>query len=91
MRALSGMRLSGLLLVLASCDTPVEVDTFILYRNSSMESRARVHFATFGADESASTYNNRRVATGTQAAMVAGAAMASPVSRTWKGYWQRAA
>jgi hypothetical protein len=57
MRAISGMRLSGLLFVLASCDTPVEVDTFTLYRNSSMDSRARVHFATFDADESASTYN----------------------------------
>jgi transposase-like protein len=35
--------------------------------------------------------DNRRVPNGTQAAMVAGAAMASRVSRSWAGYWQRAA
>lgn len=35
--------------------------------------------------------DNRRVPNGTQAAMVAEAAMASGVSRSWKGYWQRAA
>ena len=35
--------------------------------------------------------DNRRVPNGTQAAMVADAAMASGVSRAWKGYWQRAA
>jgi transposase-like protein len=33
--------------------------------------------------------DNRRVSNGDQAAMVAGAAMASRVSRQWKGYWQR--
>jgi transposase-like protein len=43
------------------------------------------------AGEMAWREDNRRVANGTQAAMVAGAAMASPVSRSWKGYWQRAA
>jgi transposase-like protein len=35
--------------------------------------------------------DNRRVSNGHQAAMVTGAAMASPVSRQWAGYWQRAA
>lgn len=35
--------------------------------------------------------DNRRVDNGRQAAMVGGAAMASKVSRNWKGYWQRAA
>jgi transposase-like protein len=35
--------------------------------------------------------DNRRVPNGTQAAMVAGSAMASRVSRKWAGYWQRAA
>lgn len=35
--------------------------------------------------------NHRRVANGGQYAMVVGAAMAHPVSRQWKGYWQRAA
>ncbi|MCJ2187339.1 IS1595 family transposase [Novosphingobium beihaiensis] len=35
--------------------------------------------------------DNRRVSNGGQAMMVAGAAMASRVSRQWKGYWQRAA
>jgi len=33
--------------------------------------------------------DNRRVANGTQTAMVGVAAMASRVSRQWKGYWQR--
>jgi transposase-like protein len=35
--------------------------------------------------------DNRRVDNGMQAAMVTNAAMASPVSRQWKGYWQRVA
>ena len=35
--------------------------------------------------------DNRRVSNGDQAALVATAAMASRVSRDWKGYWQRAA
>jgi transposase-like protein len=35
--------------------------------------------------------DNRRVDNGMQAAMVTNAAMASPVSRRWKAYWQRAA
>lgn len=35
--------------------------------------------------------DNRRVDNGTQALMVAGAAMASRNSRNWAGYWQRAA
>lgn len=34
--------------------------------------------------------DNRRIDNGTQAAMVLDAAMASRVSRNWKGYWQRA-
>ncbi|MBL8648974.1 MAG: IS1595 family transposase [Sphingopyxis sp.] len=33
--------------------------------------------------------DNRRVSNGDQAAMVTAAAMASRVSRDWKGYWQR--
>jgi len=33
--------------------------------------------------------DNRRVDNGSQAMMVADAAMGTPVSRTWKGYWQR--
>jgi len=43
------------------------------------------------AGEASWREDNRRVANGTQAAMVAGSAMASPVSRKWAGYWQRAA
>ncbi len=35
--------------------------------------------------------DNRRVPNGTQAAMVASAAMSSSQSRAWAGYWQRAA
>ena len=34
--------------------------------------------------------DNRRVSNGSQAMMVADAAMDAPVSRQWKGYWQRA-
>lgn len=33
--------------------------------------------------------DNRRVSTGEQFKMTIGATMAHPVSRTWKGYWQR--
>ncbi len=43
------------------------------------------------AGEMAWREDNRRVANGDQAGMVATAAMASPVSRAWAGYWQRAA
>ncbi len=43
------------------------------------------------AGEMAWREDNRRVANGDQAGMVATAAMASPVSRRWAGYWQRAA
>jgi transposase-like protein len=43
------------------------------------------------AGEASWREDNRRVPNGTQAAMVAGAAMASRVSRKWAGYWQRAA
>jgi len=35
--------------------------------------------------------DNRRIDNGTQAMMVADAAMDAPVSRNWKGYWQRSA
>ena len=43
------------------------------------------------ANEMAWREDHRRVANGSQAALVAGAAMASPQSRNWAGYWQRAA
>ena len=43
------------------------------------------------ASEMAWREDHRRVANGRQAAMVAGAAMASRQSRNWAGYWQRAA
>lgn len=43
------------------------------------------------AGEASWREDNRRQPNGTQAAMVAGSAMASPVSRRWAGYWQRAA
>lgn len=42
------------------------------------------------AQEASWREDNRRVANGSQTAMVLDAAMASGVSRTWKGYWQRA-
>lgn len=43
------------------------------------------------AGEASWREDNRRVDNGSQAMMVADAAMGAPVSRTWKGYWQRAA
>ena len=43
------------------------------------------------ASEMAWREDNRRVDNGTQFTMIVGAAMASAVSRQWKGYWQRAA
>jgi hypothetical protein len=43
------------------------------------------------AGEMAWREDNRRVANGSQAGMVVRSAMVSPVSRQWKGYWQRAA
>ncbi|RDE06809.1 IS1595 family transposase [Sphingomonas aracearum] len=43
------------------------------------------------AGEMAWREDNRRVDNGGQAAKMAGAAMEAPVSRAWKGYWQRAA
>ncbi len=42
------------------------------------------------AREAAWREDNRRVDNGSQAMMVTASAMASPVSRNWKGYWQRA-
>lgn len=42
------------------------------------------------AQEAAWREDNRRVDNGSQAMMVAEAAMASRISRQWKGYWQRA-
>ena len=48
------------------------------------------HLSAYSA-EASWREDNRRVANGTQAAMVGGAAMASRQSRTWAGYWQRAA
>ncbi len=41
------------------------------------------------AGEMAWREDNRRVANGSQAAMVVRSAMLSPVSRGWSGYWQR--
>ena len=41
------------------------------------------------AQEASWREDNRRIANGSQAMLVAESAMASPVSRTWKGYWQR--
>lgn len=43
------------------------------------------------AGEMAWREDNRRVSNGEQYLMAAGAAMSSPVSRMWKGYWQRTA
>lgn len=43
------------------------------------------------SDEMAWRENNRRVSTGKQWTMVAGAALAHPVSSKWAGYWQRGA
>lgn len=43
------------------------------------------------ANEMAWREDNRRVSNGEQFLMVAGASLAHPVSREWKGYWQRRA
>jgi transposase-like protein len=43
------------------------------------------------ANEMSWREDNRRVSNGEQYLMVTGAALAHPVSRQWKGYWQRAA
>jgi hypothetical protein len=43
------------------------------------------------ATEMAWREDNRRVSNGEQFLMATGAALAHPVSRQWKGYWQRAA
>ncbi len=43
------------------------------------------------ANEMAWREDNRRVSNGEQYLMATGAALAHPVSRQWKGYWQRAA
>ena len=43
------------------------------------------------ADEMAWRENSRRVSNGQQFIMIAEAALAHPVSRRWKGYWQRQA
>lgn len=42
------------------------------------------------AGEMAWREDNRRVSHGEQYLMVVGAALSHPVSRQWKGYWQRA-
>jgi transposase-like protein len=41
------------------------------------------------AQEASWREDNRRIANGSQAALVGESSMASPVSRQWKGYWQR--
>ena len=41
------------------------------------------------ANEAAWKENNRRVDNGGAFTLTLGCAMASPVSRAWKGYWQR--
>ncbi len=43
------------------------------------------------ADEMAWREDNRRVSNGEQYLLATGAALTHPVSRQWKGYWQRAA
>jgi hypothetical protein len=42
------------------------------------------------ASEMAWRENNRRVSNGEQYLMATASALAHPVSRQWKGYWQRA-
>jgi len=41
------------------------------------------------AGEASWREDNRRISNGSQAMLVGESAMASPVSRLWKGYWQR--
>lgn len=51
---------------------------------------AGLYLASY-AHEASWREDNRRVANGDQAAMVLEAAMDAPVSRQWKGYWQKGA
>jgi transposase-like protein len=51
---------------------------------------AGVYLGAYAA-EMAWREDNRRVSNGEQFLMATGAALAHPVSRQWKGYWQRAA
>jgi hypothetical protein len=46
-------------------------------------------YLAFYAAEMAWREDNRRVANGAQHESATGAALAHPVSRVWKGYWQR--
>jgi hypothetical protein len=48
-------------------------------------------YLTAYAGEMAWRENNRRVSNGEQYLMAASAGLAHPVSRQWKGYWQRSA
>jgi hypothetical protein len=41
------------------------------------------------AGEASWREDNRRISNGSQAMLIGERAMASPVSRLWKGYWQR--
>lgn len=43
------------------------------------------------AAEMAWRENNRRISNGEQYLIATHAALASPISRQWKGYWQRSA
>lgn len=51
--------------------------------------RISTHLAAY-ANEMAWREDHRRVPNGTQYLLMAGAALGHPVSRQWKGYWQRA-
>jgi hypothetical protein len=48
-----------------------------------------VQYLSAYASEMAWRENNRRVNNGEQYLMTASAALVHPVSRQWKGYWQR--
>ena len=64
---------------------------FSRLRRAEMGTHHHIAGSYFGAyaDEMAWRENNRGAANGAQYGMVIGAALRAPVSRTWKGYWQR--
>lgn len=51
----------ALLLLLVGCSAR-KSDTFSLYRNTALDPAARIHVASFDADESGSTYNKKNCA-----------------------------
>lgn len=78
-------------------DGPISTNWAESYFSRLRRSEIGIHHHIAGpylqayADEMAWRENNRRLSNGAQFEKVVGAALAHPVSRKWKGYWQRRA